>query len=146
MKPIERFGKFFVENLRDKSLDYLQFMFDGKWKAPELQPLQGKVSNISPDLRQTIYELTESVLTNAMHDLLFAFQEAHDAKIGIEIIVDGKPIAEQSDGLHGEIFGKEGWIVRFSKFPSEAEAARSRWAESVIRKMLKDEVEEKSEN
>jgi hypothetical protein len=71
-----------------------------------------------------------------MHDLLFAFQEAHDRNTGIEIMVDGKPIAELSDGLHGEIFGETGWIVRYSEFPSEAEIALSRWAEKRIREMF----------
>ncbi len=111
-------------------------MFDGKWKAPDLQPLQNKVSNLSPDMKATVYELAEDLLTNAMHDLLFAFQEYNDGDVGIEIMVDGKSIAELSDGLHGEIFGKEGWIVRYSKFPSPTEMAGTLWAEKTINEML----------
>jgi hypothetical protein len=65
MDPLEKFGKFFVENVRDKSLEYLQFMFDGKWKAPGLLPLQNKVSNLSPELKATVYELVEGLLTHA---------------------------------------------------------------------------------
>jgi hypothetical protein len=141
MNPVEKFGQFFVENLRDKSLDYLQLMFDGHWKAPETRPLQEKVSNLSPDLKAIVSGLADCLLTHAMHDLLFAFQEAHDNNIGIEIMVDGKPIAELSDGLHGEIFGKEGWIVRYSKFPSETEVERTRWAEKTIKEILGNEGE-----
>ena len=137
MDPIEKFGKFFVENFRDKSLEYLLGMFDGKWKAPDLQPLQSKVSNLSPELKAVAYELTDGLLTHAMHDLLFAFQESHDCNTGIDIMVDAKPIAQLSDGLHGEIFGEDGWIVRYSKFPAEAEIARSRWAEETIKEIVK---------
>ena len=136
MKPIDKFGKLFVENLRDRPLDYLQLLFDGMCKAADVQRLQSKVSSLSPDVKATVRELVEDLLTNAMHDILFAFQESHDDKTGIEIIVDGEPIAELSDGLHGEIFGEEGWIVRFSKFPSEAEINRSRQAEEQIRRMF----------
>ena len=144
MNPIEKFGRLFVGSVRDTSLEYLQFMFDGKWKAPDLQPLQKKVCNLSPDMKAMVYELTEGLLTHAMHDLLFAFQESHDCDTGIEIMVDGQAIAGLSDGLHGEIFGEEGWIVRYSKFPSDAEVEGTRQAEKTIKEMLEDENETES--
>jgi hypothetical protein len=136
MKPLDKFGKFFVENFRDKSLDYLQTMFDGEWKAPELQSLQEKVCKLSPAQQATIRELVEALLTGAMHDVLFVLQEYHDCQQGIEIMVDGRPVAGLSDGLHGEIFGEDGWIFRYSKFPSDAEVERSRWAENEIKRMF----------
>jgi hypothetical protein len=145
MKPLEKFGRFFVENFRDKSLVYLQFMLDGKWKAPDLQALQNKVSNLSPELKALLCEFTDELLTNGMHDLLFAFQESHDCKSGIEVMVDGKLVAALSDGLHGEIFGEDGWIVRYSKFPAAAESARSRWAEKAIEEMLEDDDDDEVE-
>lgn len=145
MKPLEKFGKFFVQSVRDKSLENLHSMLDGRWKAPNLQPLQDKVSSLSPELRVLLCEFTEHLLTNAMHDLLFALQESHDCNGGIEIMVDGKSIAKLSDGLHGEIFGEDGWIVRYSKYPSEEEIARSHWAEKAIQQMLGNEGEEKGE-
>jgi hypothetical protein len=145
MKPTDKFGKFFVENVRDKTMDYLQLMFAGHWKAPKLQPLQSKVSNLNPDMKALVSELAEDLLTHAMHDLLFAFQESHDCKSGIEIIADGKPVAELSDGLHGEIFGQDGWIVRYSKFPSEAQITLSREAEKAIEEMFRTEGKREGE-
>jgi hypothetical protein len=136
MKPLDKFGKFFVENLRDKALEHLEFMFVGWWKAPELQPLQGKLVNLSPDMKIMVREVVEKTLTTAMHDLLFAFQESHDGKTGIEIVIDGKSAGELSDGLHGELFGEDGWIVRYSKFPSKDETERSRWAREEIERMF----------
>ena len=76
-----------------------------------------------------------------MHDLLFAFQEHHDCGEGIEIMVEGKPIAELSDGLHGEIFGDEGWMVRFSKHPAEREIEESKEAADFIKGILKNKDE-----
>jgi hypothetical protein len=37
MNTIDTTGKIFVENIRDKSLEFLQTMFDRGWKAPDLQ-------------------------------------------------------------------------------------------------------------
>ena len=56
-------------------------------------------------------------------------------------MVDGKPVAELSDGLHGEIFGDEGWIVRFSKHPAPEELRRSEQAERDIAEMFGGEEE-----
>ena len=74
-----------------------------------------------------------------MHDILFALQESHDCKSGIEIMVDGTAVGEHSDGLHGEIFGDEGWIVRFSSHPSPREIERSRQAERNIQETFEGE-------
>ena len=112
--------------------------------APDQQMLQSKVFNLSTELKTTVFELVDDLLIRPMHDFLFAIQECHDHDMGIEVVVDGKPIAEQSDGLHGEIFGCEGWIVRFSKFPAEKEIAGSLESAKFISEMLKRIPEEES--
>jgi hypothetical protein len=142
MNELDKFGKFFIQNLRDKSLDYLEGLFERKWKAPDLQNLQDRVAAFSPEFKQTVRELVESILTDGMHDLLFAIQENHDCNEGIEILVDGKPVAELSDGLHGEIFGEDGWMVRFSKHPAEKEIEGSKEAADFINELIKKKDED----
>ena len=38
------------------------------------------------------------VIDTALHDVLFAFQEAHDCDDGIAVVVDGINVAAVSDG------------------------------------------------
>ncbi len=52
------------------------------------------------------------------------------------MLFDGQDVAQISDGLHGEIFGDAGWITRFSKYPSQVEIERSKWAKEQIQKMV----------
>jgi hypothetical protein len=54
-----------------------------------------------------------------MHDLLFALQEESDAEGAVRVYVNGDEVAKLSDGLHGEIFGDDGWIARYSEYPSK---------------------------
>lgn len=145
MSPLDNFGSFFVKNFRDKSLHNLQGLLDGNWNAPELQSLQRELSSFSPAQKATVRELAETLLTHAMHDLLFAFQESHDCDSGIEILVNDEPVAEMSDGMHGEIFGEDGWIVRFSNYPAEAEVERSRRAEEDIERIIRKQDERPKE-
>lgn len=53
-------------------------------------------------------------LDEAIHDFLFALQEEADSGGEVAIRVRGKNVATLSDGLHGELFGEEGWFARFS--------------------------------
>ena len=142
-EPLDKFGAFFVQNLRDKMLENLEMLLGGRWKAPEVQELQRKLGQLSEDEKKLMHDLVERITTGGMHDLLFALQEQADAGGAIRVLVDDKEIAKLSDGLHGEIFGKEGWIVRYSKHPSEREMERSRWAEVQIQKMFGDKNEDK---
>lgn len=132
-EPLDKFGEFFVQNLRDKMLHNLEMMLSGGWKAPDLQELQVKLSGLTDAQKQTVRELAEQITTAGMHDLLFAITESGGA---VRVLVDGQDVAGHSDGLHGEIFGDDGWITRFSKYPSEIEVERSKWAKEQIQKMF----------
>ncbi len=122
-----------MQNLRDKMLHDLEMLLSGGWKAPGLQELQTKLSGLTDAQKQTVRELAERLTTAGMHDLLFAISDSGGA---VRVLVDGQDVAELSDGLHGEIFGADGWITRFSKYPSEVEIERSKWAREKIQKMF----------
>gem|GEM_PF-636437 len=135
-KPLEKFGKFFVQNLRDKMLDDLEMLLRGGSKAPKIQELQNKISNFNEAQKGIVREMAEEIITSGMHDLLFAIQEEADANGAIKVLVDGQEVAKLSDGMHGEIFGDDGWIVRYSKYPSAVEIERSKWAKQRIKELF----------
>ncbi len=120
-KSLDKFGKLVIENMRDKQIDFVNSLFENKWKSEELVELQNKLSEFDAKEQLIIKQMVEILLTNTMHDFLFALQDSHDSEEKLDIIVDQKELICLSDGLHGEIFGDEGWIVRFSKFKSEIE-------------------------
>jgi hypothetical protein len=135
-ESLEKFGAFIVRNLRDKMLNDMDMVLRGAWKAPDLQELQKRVASLNDADKLLLRDLAEHITTTGMHDLLFALQEEADADGAIRLFVDGKEVAKLSDGLHGEIFGDEGWIVRYSSYSSQAQIELSRWAKEQIREML----------
>jgi hypothetical protein len=142
-ESLEKFGAFIVRNLRDKMLHDVDMVLHGAWKAPGIQELQKRVASLSDADKMVLRDLAEHITTTGMHDLLFALQEEADADGAIRLFVDGKEVARFSDGLHGEIFGDEGWIVRYSSYSSEAQIALSRWAKEQIQEMLGGDNEHK---
>ena len=116
----------------------LEMLLCGAWKAPDLQELQKKISLLNEGEKQTVRDIAEQIITAGMHDLLFALQEQADTDGAVRVLVDGKEIAKLSDGLHGEIFGDEGWIMRYSKYPSEPQIKLTQWANEKIKKVTED--------
>jgi hypothetical protein len=142
-ESLEKFGAFIVRNLRDKMLHDLDMILHGAWKSPDTQELQKRVASLSDADKLLLRDLVERITTTGMHDLLFALQEESDTDGAIRFFVDGKEVAKLSDGLHGEIFSDEGWIVRYSSYLSEAQIELSRWAKEQIREMLGGDNEHK---
>jgi hypothetical protein len=114
--PLDKFGAFIVQNLRDKMLGNLQTLLHGKSKASAVQQMQDKLSRLDENEKQFVWDLVERITIAGLRDLLFAIQEEGDVKGAIKVLVDEKEIAKLSDGLHGEIFGDRGWIARYSKY------------------------------
>jgi len=113
---IRKLGAFFIEHLRDKALRQHLMMHSGRLKGKGAMQLQARLASLPPEDKALIMEIVTDVLDTALHDLLFAFQEAHDHREGIELVVDEKSPAAISGMLHGEIFGPKGWISNFSEF------------------------------
>jgi hypothetical protein len=117
MGPLDRFGKFLIEHLRDAPLDDLQRLLDGKMKAPAFRSLQVALGELDSKTIGAVRECVVTILNTAMHDFLFALTEATDRKGDVLVTSGGVNVAAVSDGLQGEPYGEDGWIARFSRHP-----------------------------
>ena len=113
---IAKFGKFMVENLRDKGINKAELLMKKHWKAPALQALQEKLDKFSTEEKDVILDTVIDSIDTAIHDFLFALQERPYFENDIQVIVDGKNIVEISDGIHGEAYTADGWYAKFSKY------------------------------
>src|SRR4051812_1454313 len=110
MKPLDKFGKFLIQNLRDKALDYHALVQKGHWNDEETKMVQKAITALDTKTKKLISDCVADALATGMHDFLFALQEAHDNEEGIGVVVDRTDVAEVSDGLNGELYGDNGWI------------------------------------
>ncbi len=116
LNSIDKFGKFLVENLRDRGIQSAEFLLENKWKAPSLQKLQLELSKLSDAQKGLVMQTVTQCIDTAIHDFLFAIQEKFDFENDIQILVDNENIVELSDGIHGEAYTDEGWYARFSQY------------------------------
>ncbi len=111
LSKVDKFGKFIVENLRDKGIDFADKLLDKHWKSPALQNIQSQLYELPEPKKEFIKQAIIATVDTAIHDFLFALQEIND----IQILVDGDNIVELSDGIHGEAYSDEGWYSKYSK-------------------------------
>jgi len=113
---VDKFGKFLVENLRDKGINHAEFLLNGRWKTPALQKIQYELNYLSISQKDAVKKAIISTIDSAIHDFLFALQEQADFDNEIQIIVNDDNIVELSDGIHGEAYSEEGWYAKYSKY------------------------------
>ena len=116
LKPLDKFGAFVMHNLRDRAIERHTLLQKGKLKAPAVLELQSAVAALPKDTQKLLLSCIVDSVDVAIHDFLFALQEAHDMEAGVEVLVDETNIADESDGLQGETYGKRGWIASHSKY------------------------------
>lgn len=114
--PLKRFGKFLVENLRDKGIDFAENLLKNHWKPSELKNIQAELQTLTDIQKETFRQAIVKTIDTAIHDFLFALQEQADLGNNIQIIVDGKNVVELSDGIHGEAYSDKGWYAKFSNY------------------------------
>jgi hypothetical protein len=119
----DQFGAFVVANFRDRALDFFDGLARGHWKSARTQPLQAALARMTPEQRAVVRRCVQAAVDSGLHDFLFALGEEYDRGQGIVVLVTGHNVAEQSDGLHGELFGDDGWLVRHSKHGGFADPA-----------------------
>lgn len=114
-KALDKLGNFLMTRFRDRGIDHFDGLAGQHWKAPGLTSLQNDLATLTNEQRLIVRRAVIATLDNAIHDLLFAIQENADFENDIQIAVDGVNVVNESDGLHGELFGTDGWKHRFSK-------------------------------
>ncbi|RUT71657.1 hypothetical protein D0817_02950 [Flavobacterium cupreum] len=113
---LDQFGKFLVENLRDKGISHAEILLNNKSKAPSRLPLQSELNKLSDLQKDLVKKTVVESIDVAIHDFLFALQELADFDNNIKILVDDENIVQLSDGIHGESYSNDGWNAKYSHF------------------------------
>ena len=53
-QALNKFGKFLVENLRDKGIDCVEGLLTNRWKAPSLQNIQSELSQLTQEQKRLL--------------------------------------------------------------------------------------------
>jgi hypothetical protein len=110
-----RFGEFLMTTLRDEAIDFFDRLAAGRMKSYRDKTLADDLARLTPEQREIARRSVIAALDHGLHDFLFALSEGQELGASVAVTVDGRNVAEQSDGLHGELFGDSGWFSKYSR-------------------------------
>jgi len=112
-EALRTFCQQFILDSRDAVLEKWDRIIRQNAKAPRSIELGDELKSLGVPR-----EILEKIIYRVVDSCLFSFLNFIEQN-EIDIIWDAENIRELSDGLAGELYSTQGWINRFSKFPSD---------------------------
>ena len=114
-----KFGKLLMEYGRDNTFWGVLGKIEGTLKSKKSLELSSELKDFTPQQLETVKKLTLSVIDNTIHNFLWMIEQNNE-DFDIVVKKDGEwsTMDKESDGLYGESYGEDGWIEKYSKFPS----------------------------
>jgi hypothetical protein len=116
MNPLEAFGLFLMQRVRDKAILDWDKNIDGRMRGATAERVRQALAECSPKEIEVLQWLVPQVVDTTLHHLLWALEQDERVKVAVETEDSvTASISEESDGLPGELYGDRGWIARFSE-------------------------------
>ena len=115
MKKDPQLAKILIEDLRDAAINTYLDIDSGWTAAPALKKIHEDMKGMDEPTRLAVRKAVAHAIASGPHDFLFRLQELHEDGVEIGLYEGGTNIAQESDGLHGELFSSEGWIAKYSQ-------------------------------
>jgi hypothetical protein len=111
---LDKFGELLIEAVRDRTINEIDSVISGKSTSKTANYFNNQMKSIlgSNDILQTIIPIAVDFTINNFINL---FEESDLYDISYQSNNGWMSVSKLSDGLSGELFGKRGWIKRFSK-------------------------------
>jgi len=118
MDKLELFGKEFIEQLRDVSIEEYLAIKNGEMKSEDAKQVFQSYSLMDKSSQVLADKIILNIIDRVLHNTLWMFERSNDFTICEKKFVDPEnDVVEMSDGLAGELYSDEGWIEKFSSHP-----------------------------
>jgi hypothetical protein len=127
---MRKFGKIFMEHVRDSTFKEVQNMLLGNVKDEKYEKFVSAFSMLSEKDRESIKELSAYAVDTTIANIFYLFDQhcldlSKSNNFVIQLIYSENgeyfDINDKSDGLVGELHTEDGWITQFSTYDNSIE-------------------------
>jgi len=117
---LDAFGKWLIREVRDEVIQFVDNIYSKRAKDGTAAAVREFTASWDSDQIEAFQALAPMIVDTTLADLLWALQESKSIRVSVSTNESNVPsIKEISDGLLGELYTKDGWVGRFSKFPRD---------------------------
>lgn len=111
MNILDEFGERLMVHVRDEAISNWQMILNGTMKGERADFIRSQIDSSNTDLSLLIPEVVDSVL----HWLLVWAESDPNFVLCWKRNGTLEDLEENSDGLAGELYGRNGWIAKYSR-------------------------------
>ena len=112
---LDYFGKILMLNVRDRTISNFDRMIDGKMKGITAKCVSEKISSFNDNQLETLKWLIPKIVDLSLHNMLVMIEENNEINVEVFNGNNANSLKEVSDGLAGELYTEDGWILKYSK-------------------------------
>lgn len=116
---LDGFGKELMTRVRDRALQEIDGLVSGGSRAPLYAGLRDKISTLPDAERRFLFEICTLAIDQSLFEMLNYIDESQEkVEVRYRSLDDTSwlSIAQESDGLSGELYGDNGWVAKYSKY------------------------------
>jgi predicted PhzF superfamily epimerase YddE/YHI9 len=115
-KFLDYFGELLITRVRDKAILEWDMIVDGKMKDASSKEIKKNLMKFNAEQIDLVRRLIPQIVDTTLHHLLWTLEQEKSIDVAVKTDSEVVPsIREISDGLAGELYTEDGWIMRFSK-------------------------------
>lgn len=110
-KALDYFGEILMKRVRDASINHWDKISSGKMNDEENQ----FINSLGVNEKELFHRLIPKVVDTTLHYLLWTFEQ--EGNVDISVVTNKgsvNTLSQESDGLAGELYGRNGWIKKYS--------------------------------
>ena len=115
---LDKFGELLMTRVRDKAIGDWEKILSGEMRGQRAERLRAELTPFEPAQLEVIRRLLPDIVDTTLHHLLWMLEQERSADLICEAGSGVKEsVRDSSDGLTGELYGKNGWVAQFSHKP-----------------------------
>lgn len=119
---LNKFGELLIKQVRDRTIEQWEKMLTGQFKSKRAVSVYEEAQvKLDSSALEMVTGLVSQIVDSTLHNFLSLCEQEDKIKIlfkSYDIEQEEKTdIVEISDGLAGELYTEDGWILKYSKKP-----------------------------
>ena len=110
-KELEKFGEIFMLEVRDRTIREYDKILNGTMKGIIAEQVRDTLSDFDAEQIEKIKWLIPKIVDTELHKFLYLIESSDE----IDLLFHQQNIKELSDGLSGELYTEDGWIMKYSQ-------------------------------